>query len=328
VERAQPQPGGPEVEPVHEGRAVPGVPFGDGKGRHREHRMGSQLTQALLVRRIAGQDPSRPPRPCFGGQHDRDPLPAQRDDGLAQHAEQSVLVAIGPDQQRDSRGGRCRGGLAGGGQQVPVEPRAEGQSVRAQRIHATHRGEHRSRGGTVQPIPTFGADAQGDEELPSRGSGFFPVGIHIQSTALRDSPGEQAGRVGADQQRRDQAGPGGLTRDGDPRRVPAERRDRLPHPSQSSDHIAQPRVAGVTVPVRPLPERVGQVEEAERPEPVVDRYDDDPAQTCQWRPVVVGGAADPVGAPVNPEEHRQPGSTGRADHVDRQRVLAKSGAGS
>ena len=136
--------------------------------------------------------------------------------------------------------------------------------------------------------------------------------------------GEQAlgGRAG--EQGGDDARARRFAEDGDTVGVSAERGDVVAHPAQRRQHVAQPEV-GVEPATRGG--ELGQVEEAERAEPIVHGDDDHLAAAGQYPTVVerLARRAQDVGAAVHPHHHRlvvtRSGIRRRPD-IEGQAVLA------
>ena len=97
--------------------------------------------------------------------------------------------------------------------------------------------------------------------------------------ALRNSPRA----AGMREQRADAVGAGRLAEDRDVVGIAAERRDAVAHPLERRDLVED---AGVARTGELVAEQVGEVQEPERPEPVVDRDDDDVAVLRELRAVV------------------------------------------
>ena len=144
--------------------------------------------------------------------------------------------------------------------------------------------------------------------------------------ALGDRPVEQAAGSGYRHQRRHRDAARRLAEDRHVAGVAAERGDVVAHPLQRRDLVAEAEVRVE----RPLGGGIaGDVGEAERAEPVVERDVDDVAGAGERVPGVPrhGRRPDAERAAVDPHHHgpRRAGRR-RRDHVDRQAVFAHRGA--
>jgi hypothetical protein len=104
--------------------------------------------------------------------------------------------------------------------------------------------------------------------------------------------------------------------------VPAERSDVVPHPLEGRSEVERARIARIGV---LLAGELGQVEEPEVAEPVIDGHDDHVAASGQPPPVVLRAAAG-AGGPgpaVEPHEDRPVAAVGPGrEDIQDQAVLA------
>ncbi len=224
-------------------------------------------------------------------------------------------------------------GLAGPGQrhrvvghQVAVDGRRERQPARCGRrdmVEDVGRGVDQRLDGSAVSLP--GGHAQPVEHQlrhPVRPAALVDRGGR---RALGDRAGEQAGGRWHGQQCGHDTGARGLAEHGHPVGVAAEAGDVVANPPQCREHVAQGDVA-----VELFPER-GEVDEAERAEPVVDGDDDDVGGGGQHGTVVerLAARAEDVGPAVQPHHHR-PGVARRGPRrrpdVEEQAVLVGAGA--
>ncbi|PBC95393.1 hypothetical protein BX281_3362 [Streptomyces sp. Ag82_O1-15] len=157
----------------------------------------------------------------------------------------------------------------------------------AQQQGAVHCGERPRRRRDLQP-----------GGHPAHHAPYLVALARLRRSALQDGPPEQALGPRACQQRPDADGPGRLTEHGHPVRVAAEPRDRLPHPLQRGELVAQPGVG----------RRVREESVTLHTQPVVDRDEDDTV-ACEGVAVVDGHGrrAAGQGAAVDPHHDGQPG---------------------
>ena len=161
-----------------------------------------------------------------------------------------------------------------------------------------------------------------DDPIPDQGR-FPACPDGGGSAAEHDRLVEQACRLPGPQQDADRHSARGLAHDRHVRRVPAERRDVVPDPAQSSDLIKQAEIRRGWIPI------VEQITES--PEPIVDRDEDDAVVTGEESVLEARVGAGPAheGTPMDPHQDRpQPfGLLSRRPDVQVQAVLrARQGA--
>ena len=328
--------GGDPVEAVHEGALLVrllglGEPDGgnaeDAVGLDGEEDLARQRGVAFGARAAIGLDHG-----VRVGELRCEPLAEARlvelrDLGI-EEAEELPLVARRAREQRD------RGGVAGPdrveglhAERVVVDEGLEGQeaqrgaelehrlAVRVEELVGGQLAQHARRVG--------GGHAEGPEEVLGDLRGGV-AGVHVVRRAtlgdrLREVlPGgghaEQGGHAHAARR---------LAEDRHVRRVAPETLDVLVHPGEGRDLVAQAGIAHRTLEVGA---EVGEVEEAEGAEAVVDRHHHRVAAARQRDAVVEGlcRGADHEAAAVDPHQHRAAaGVGGRGEDVERETVLVE-----
>lgn len=223
--------------------------------------------------------------------------------------EAGALVHVRADDQIHRRGG------PGGdrvdrrrGQHAAVEARPEGGrrvrvAGRAPLDQALLGGDHLLPRQSEQPRRIV-RQAQEREQLGGDALAEVPRAHPLRVAALQHRPLEEPGGSGRGEQRRDEHRARGLTGEGHPRRVTAERGDARAHPAERADHVEQREVRGVGVLGA---EQVLEGQEAEGAEAVIHRDDDHPARGGEARAVGqrLRVRSDDVQAAVHPDEDGQ-----------------------
>ena len=244
--------------------------------------------------------------------------------------EQRQLVAVGADQEVDAdRRARRHRGQRVGGQEHAVDHRQVWQRHQA-RIGAPPpellRGGHQLIGRHARQRRPVARRQPEDRHQPVGRALRLGDRVHVHATALHDGAPEEPGRARRAHQRRDAEATGRFPEDRHVVRVPAERRDVVPHPGQGSQLVAE-----APVPHRAVWARQAAVtEEPEGSQPVVERHDHDvtPAHEASTPVEEDRAAARREPASVDPHHDRAAGGGRRlvgqrgGPHVQRQAVLA------
>lgn len=215
-----------------------------------------------------------------------------------------------------------------GGQQVAVHHRRGGQAAGFAQRHLVEQG---ARGGDdalhghgEQFDRAIGGDFEQFQVALGHQRGPFGAENRGGGRGLGDGAVEQARRQRRGEQRGHAARAGGFAEDGDIARVAAEGRGIVAHPAQGGDLVVQAQIRHEFVTER------GQVEEAQRTQPVVDSDHDHIAGLGQPFAVVdgLGCGAQAERAAVQPHHDRAEfvARIGGGPDIEPQAVLAHAQA--